>query len=484
MNLKYIIDGLETISIKGNSDLEIKDINFDSRKLKENSMFICIKGFSIDGHEFIKDALEKGSVAFLVEDDIYIEGYTFVRVKDTRHAMAKIASNFFNNPTKDLNLIGVTGTNGKTTITSLLREILILNKEKVGLIGTIKNVIGDREIVSSRTTPESIDLQGYFKEMLDSGSKYCIMEVSSHSLELNRVDECEFKIGLFTNLTEDHLDFHKDLDEYRKAKEKLFYKTTIGNVINIDDEGGEQIYHNIKNLKTKCITYGIDKDADIKAKNIKIHLDGVEYRLIAPNYECDIYIPIPGRFTVYNSLAIIGACYLMNIPKEIIIEGLKNTKGVPGRFETIKSKRGFNIIVDYAHTPDALENILNTAKEFVKGDIITVFGCGGDRDKTKRPLMGNISQNHSNFTIITSDNPRTEEPLRIIEDILDGLNKEELNYEIVVDRKEAINKAVKRAKEGDIVIVAGKGHEDYQIIGSEKIHFDDKEVVREILGEE
>ncbi len=484
MKLEKIIKDLEKIDIKGNIELNIENIVYDSRKVKENSLFLCVKGFSIDGHTFIEDAIKKGSIAFIVEEDIYIKGYTFVRVKDSRKAMAKIAANFFDHPTRKLNLIGVTGTNGKTTITHLMKDILDLKKERVGLIGTIKNVIGNREIISSRTTPESIELQGYFKEMLDNNMKYCAMEVSSHSLTLSRVEECEFKIGIFTNLTEDHLDFHKDLEEYRVAKEKLFYKTTMANIINIDDEGGKKIYKAVKNLKTPIFTYGIDNQADIRAKNIEIYPSGVKYTLITPKYEADIQVPIPGRFSVYNSLAVIGACYVMDIPKEIIIEGLKNTKGVPGRFETINSSKGFSVIVDYAHTPDALENILKTGKEFAKGKIITVFGCGGDRDKTKRPLMGSISQKYSDFTIVTSDNPRTEKPHDIIEDILEGINKENQNYEIVIDRKEAIAKAISKVNEGDIVIIAGKGHEDYQIIGTEKIHFDDKEIAKEILGEE
>ncbi|SHJ56298.1 UDP-N-acetylmuramoyl-L-alanyl-D-glutamate--2,6-diaminopimelate ligase [Tepidibacter formicigenes] len=484
MNLKDIIKGLDIVNSKGNIEVNIEDIHYDSRKVNKNSLFICIKGFSVDGHKFIQDAISKGSIAFIVEDDVYIDGYTFIKVKDTRKAMAKISSNFFNEPTKDLNLIGVTGTNGKTTITHLLKDVLEHNNENVGLIGTIKNIIGDREIISSRTTPESIELQNYFREMINNNNKYCVMEVSSHSLELSRVDNCEFKIGIFTNLTEDHLDFHKDLNDYRIAKEKLFYKTTIGNVINIDDEGGKKIYKSIKNLEVPVLTYGIEEDANIKAKDIKIYPNGVEYKLITPEYKADIYVPISGRFTVYNSLAVIGACYLMNISKEIIIEGLKNTKGVPGRFENINSSKGFNVIVDYAHTPDALENILKTAKEFVNGKIITVFGCGGDRDKTKRPLMGRISQKYSDFTIVTSDNPRTETPINIIKDILKGMDDNKQNYEIVVDRKAAINKAINIARSGDIVIIAGKGHEDYQVIGKEKIHFDDKEVVKEILGEE
>lgn len=483
MLLRDLVKNLDTVDIKGNVDINIDDINYDSRKLKQNSLFICIKGFSLNGHEFISGAIKKGSIAFLVEEDVYIKGYTFIRVKDTRKAMAKISSNFYNNPTKELNLIGVTGTNGKTTITHLIKEVFEYNNRKTGLIGTIKNVIGDEEIVSSRTTPESVELQGYFRKMLSKNINDCAMEVSSHSLELKRVDECEFKFGIFTNLTEEHLDFHANLDEYRRAKEKLFNRTTLGNIMNIDDKGGKKIYESIKSLKTPVITYAIEEEeADIMAKDIKIYSSGIEYKLITPKYQMDIKTPMPGRFSVYNSLAVIALCYLMDIPKETIAESLEKTNGVSGRFESVDTDKGFSVIIDYAHTPDALENVLKTAKEFVKGNIITVFGCGGDRDKTKRPLMGKVSQEHSDYTVITSDNPRTETPEDIVSDILKGVDA--LSYKVILDRKEAINHAIEKAKEGDVVIIAGKGHEDYQVIGKEKIHFDDKEVVKEILGKE
>ncbi|OPJ56852.1 UDP-N-acetylmuramoyl-L-alanyl-D-glutamate--2,6-diaminopimelate ligase [Alkalithermobacter paradoxus] len=484
MKLKDIIYGLDIINVRGDLNLDIKNIDYDSRRLQEDSLFICIKGFNVDGHKYIKNAIDKGSIAFIVEEDIYIDGYTFIQVNDSRGAMAKVSSNFYNNPSKKLNLVGVTGTNGKTTITHLMKDILTQNKNNIGLIGTIKNIIGSREIISSKTTPESLELQGYFKDMIDAGVKYCVMEVSSHSLELKRVDCCEFKVGIFTNLTEDHLDFHKDLEDYRLAKQKLFYKTTKANIINIDDEGGKKIYDSVKQLEIPIITYGIDKNADIKAKDIKLSPEGVEYIVVTPEYEAQIKVPIPGKFTVYNSLAVIGACLSLGIPKEIVIEGLKNTSGVPGRFETINSNRNFSVIVDYAHTPDALENILKTAKGFVKGNIITVFGCGGDRDKAKRPIMGRISQMLSDISIITSDNPRTEDPQKIVDDIIEGIDKQNQNYRVILDRKQAIKEAINIAKEGDVVIIAGKGHEDYQIIGNEKIHFDDKEVVIEFLKEE
>ena len=471
MKLHDLLKGLDIVSVTGDLNTEITNIAYDSRKVEENTLFICIKGFNSDGHKYIESAIKKGAKAFLVQEDINIEGYTFIKVEDTRASMANVADNFYNNPSKELGVIGVTGTNGKTSITTFLSEILSLNNKKVGLVGTIKIFDGDKEVESSSTTPESIDLQKYFRNMLDNGCDYCAMEVSSHSLVLNRVDETEFKLGIF-----------KDLEDYRNAKEKLFYKTTKANIINIDDEGGAKIYENIKSLNTPCYTYGIDNKADFMAKDIKIDASGVSYTLVTPTYEEEMFVPVPGKFTVYNTLAVIAACYMLNIPKEIVKDGLGKTKGVAGRFETITNDKGISVIVDYAHTPDALENILNTAKGFAKSNIITVFGCGGDRDTTKRPLMGAIAQRLSDVCIVTSDNPRTEDPKLIIDDILKGLDKNKENYRVVVDRREAIKEAIEMAQKDDIVIIAGKGHENYQILGKVKHHFDDKEIAHEFLN--
>ena len=482
MKVQEIIKDINVLKVVGDLDLNITNIQYDSRLVTEGTLFICIKGFNSDGHDFIQSAIEKGAKAFLVSEDVEIDGYTFIKVEDTRESMAKVGANFYNYPSKDFDVIGVTGTNGKTSITTFLSEILRLNDSKVGLVGTIKIFDGEKEVESSNTTPQSADLQRYFRNMVENGCKYCAMEVSSHSLVLNRVDETEFKLGIFTNLTPDHLDFHKDLEDYRQAKERLFYKTTLGNIINIDDEGGAKIYENIKNLDTPSYTYGIENEADFRATNITIDASGVNYKLNTPTYTADIFVPVPGKFTVYNTLAVIAACYALNIPKEVIIEGLAKTGGVAGRFETIQNDKGVSVIVDYAHTPDALENILNTAREFAKGRIITVFGCGGDRDTTKRPLMAAIAQKLSDHCIITSDNPRTEDPQVIINDIVSGLDTTKENYEVVMDRKDAIFHAVKSARKDDIVIIAGKGHENYQIIGKVKHHFDDKEVANEALS--
>lgn len=481
MKLDKILKELNIEQIYGDLNIDINKITYDSRKAEKDTLFICIKGFNCDGHRFIESAMEKGAIAFLVEDDIQIPGYTFIKVKDTRVAMAKVADNFNNNPSRKLNVIGVTGTNGKTSITTFISEILKLNNHKVGLIGTIKISYGDKDIEANSTTPESVELQEYFSNMLNNDCDYCSMEVSSHSLALNRVDYTDFKLGIFTNLTQDHLDFHKNIDNYREAKELLFYKTSKANIINIDDEGGQIIYSHIKDLDTPVYTYGIENKADFMAKDIQISAKGVSYKLITPTYEDYIFVPVPGKFTVYNSLAVIAACYKLNVPKEIIKKGFNNTKGVPGRFETISNDKGVSVIVDYAHTPDAMENILKTTKEFAKSNIITVFGCGGDRDKTKRPIMGGIAQELSDFCIITTDNPRTEDPNLIIEDILCGLDRKIENYNIITDREEAIKTAISMANKNDIVVITGKGHENYQIIGTTKSHFDDKELANKYL---
>lgn len=482
MKLNHILEGIEVLSIVGNEDIEVLNVEYDSRKVEEGTLFICIKGFVSDGHKYIDSAYEKGARVFLIQDDVdFKEDCTYVKVEDTRKTMAKVAANFCEHPADKFDVIGVTGTNGKTSITTFINEILRNCNKKVGLIGTIKIFDGDNEVPSNSTTPESVDLQKIFKRMVDNGCDCCAMEVSSHSLELNRVDDTNFKIGIFTNLTPDHLDFHKTLENYRKAKEKLFHKTTQANIINVDDEGGRKIYESIKGLDIPCYTYGIEHEADFTAKNIKSDASGVAYTLVTPNHTEDIFIPVPGKFTVYNTLAVIAACEMLGIDKEDYLNSLRNTGGVAGRFETVPNDKGISVIVDYAHTPDALENVLNTAREFVEGDLIAVFGCGGDRDSEKRPLMGGIGQRLSDRCIITNDNPRTEDPELIIKDILAGLDESNENYKVVMDRKEAIKEAIESAKKGDVILIAGKGHENYQILGTVKHHFDDKEVAREVL---
>ena len=484
MKLITLLKDISYDLIMGQPNQEVDSIIYDSRIKTTNGLFIAIKGFSTDGHKYIDAAIENGAKTIVVEDEVEIkkEGITVIKVDNTRTVMARLAVNFYDNPSKKLSLVGVTGTNGKTSITFLLGQLLEAYNKKIGIIGTIENRIGSTILKSQHTTPESADLQKLLATMVDEEVSHCLMEVSSHALALHRVDECAFKVGMFTNLTQDHLDFHKDLDDYRKAKEKLFFKTTMANIINIDDEGGKKIYENIKGINVPCYTYGVDTKADFMARDIKSDSDGVSYRLITPSYEEVIFIPVPGMFTVYNTLAVIAACYVLGIPKPIYKEGLRLSNGVSGRFETVPNDKGISVIVDYAHTPDALENVLKTTQQFAEGKIISVFGCGGDRDTEKRPLMGSIGQKYSDLCIITSDNPRTEEPEAIIKDILEGIDKKKENYHVVVDRKQAIAEAISMAKKDDVVIITGKGHETYQIIGKVKHHFDDKEVANECLS--
>ncbi len=484
MVLRDLILGLDVISISGDLDREIYDIFYDSRQIKENSMFVCIKGFKTDGHLYIDNALKRGAAAILAEDDVRIEGATVIRVKDTKVAMAAMAVSFYGAPAQKMDLIGITGTNGKTSITYIMKRILEKSGNKAGIIGTIANWMGNKRIDAVRTTPESIDIQKICYEMVENEIKSCAMEVSSHSLQLGRVDGLDFKVGIFTNLTPDHLDFHHTMDNYYEAKKRLFYKTSICNIINVDDEYGRLLQQELSSHHTPILTYGINNPADIYATDIKMTIKTVGFKLSTPSFSEEITIGIPGIFTVYNALAAAGAAYALKISSTDIIQGLRDFTGVPGRFELINGISSFSVIVDYAHTPDALENVLKAAKEFADNRVITVFGCGGDRDQTKRSVMGKISGRLSDFTVITSDNPRTEEPLNIIHMIEEGIKWTKGAYIIIEDRREAIRYALKEAKPGDLVLIAGKGHETTQTIKNRIYPFDDKKVAMEIAGEE
>ena len=481
MKLSEILKGLEYELLQGSIDTDITKIEYDSRKAEKGSLFVCVTGLKTDGHIYAHKAVESGAVALICERNIegIDKSVTIIKVKDSRVTISAIADNFYDHPATKMTMIGVTGTNGKTTTTYLIKSVLDHIGQKVGVIGTIENRIGDVEIHTERTTPEALELCELFDEMAKAGVSHTVMEVSSHSLALHRVDFCKFKIGIFTNLTQDHLDYHKTMENYMKAKGKLF-EMSENAVINADDHAGAYM---LSRAKGRVLTFGIDNDADLKASDMHITANGVKYVLTYEGNKYNVDINIPGKFSIYNSLGSIGACLILGIPMETILAGLKENYGVPGRFQTIKSHKGFNAIVDYAHTPDGLENILNTAREFVKGRIITVFGCGGDRDRTKRPIMGEIGGRLSDICVITSDNPRTEEPGLIIKDIEEGIKDTGCPYECITDRKEAILHAIAIAKEGDVVVIAGKGHEDYQIFKDKTIHFDDAEVVREAFGE-
>lgn len=481
MILKKLIEGLEIISVHGSLDLEIENIAYDSRKAKSGSLFVCIEGFMTDGHKFFSSAVENGARAFLVQKEVSVpEGVTVIKVKDTRFALAFLSDRLFDHPSGKFKLIGVTGTKGKTTITHMIKSILEASGQIVGLVGTLGSRIGEQAIHTERTTPESYDLQALFAEMADKRVDSTVMEVSSQGLELHRVSCCEYNVGVFTNLTQDHIspNEHSSMEEYFNAKLKLFSMCKTG-LVNVDSRYGEEV---VRKAPCKLFTYGIDNEADIKAENIIAHQDSVEFEAVTPWGRQNVKVSIPGKFSIYNSLAAIGVSCIMGVPFESIARGLENVT-VPGRAEVIATGQKYTVITDYAHTPDSLENILNTFKVYAEGRLISLFGCGGDRDRSKRPLMGEISGRIADFTIITSDNPRTEEPQAIIDEIEAGMQKTQGKYLKIMDRREAIKYALKNAQPKDIIILAGKGHETYQMFKDKTIHFDEREVVREILDE-
>lgn len=481
MKLSDLLKGINYEIIKGN-DLDVNHIAYSSKECIEGSLFFCIQGFKTDGHVFAKDAVKNGAKVLIVSKDISIdEDITIVKVDDTREAMAIISSNFYGNPSKYFNVIGITGTNGKTTSTFMIKSILDEYNRKTALLGTIYNIIGEKQEEAKRTTPESMDLQKMFNEMKNEYITDCIMEVSSHSLDLKRVYGVDFKVGVFTNLTQDHLDFHKDMESYFEAKMKLF-KNSEWCVINIDDNYGKRAEKIFKDKKV--ITYGIDSEADITATDIKIDANGTSFKLKYRNQVKNVKLHLPGKFNVYNALGCIGAAIALEVPLDIAISGLEDLLSVPGRSEKVVSKKGFTVVIDYAHTPDGIENILKSAREYTNGRLITLFGCGGDRDKGKRPLMGKAAGELSDFCVVTSDNPRSEEPMAIINDILPGINATGCKYVIIEDRREAIKFAINNAKHGDVIVIAGKGHEKYQILKDKTIEFDEKAIVEEFLEEE
>lgn len=478
MKLLDIITDIHNANIKGDASIDISGIAYDSRSVSKGCVFVCIKGYSTDGHDYINDAIRRGAVAVVVQQDTEVpEGITLIKAEDTRHALAFMSRAFFGYPSKNIKLIGVTGTNGKTTTTYLIKSILEVSGFSTALLGTISNIVGGKAVEASRTTPESYDLQQMLKEMADVKTDYCIMEVSSHSLELKRVAGCTFNVGIYTNLTRDHLDFHGTFENYLKAKMKLFDISKTA-AVNIDDEYSSEV---LKGIKIPVISYSVDGGSDVRAVDVEITSKDSRFTLIYMDKMIPVVLPLPGRFNVYNALAAACACLAEGISLENIKMGLECCMGIPGRSEVIDSGRGFTIIIDYAHTPDGLENILNTVKEYAQGRIITIFGCGGDRDKTKRPLMGETAGTLSDICIVTSDNPRSEEPMAIIEDILPGVKNSSSNYRVIVDRKEAIKTAISIAQKGDVVVIAGKGHETYQILKDRTIHFDEREIVADIL---
>jgi len=482
MILKELLKELDYEIIQGKDNIDIKEVNYDSRLVKDGNLFVCIKGFKVDGHKYVEASVEKGAIAIVCEDiiDCNDTNITIIKVKDSRKALAIVGCNFYDNPSKKMEVIGVTGTNGKTTTAFMIKNILEKEGKKVGLVGTIANYIGNEKLDTERTTPESFELQKLFSEMVAKGCEYCVMEVSSHSLALDRVYGVEFKAGIFTNITRDHLDFHKTFENYYAEKFKLFERSGLS-VVNIDDNYGKDVVKDLKDEgKENIVTYSIKEDSNFKAYDEIFESEHIRFKLKLDNEEKFI-VGLPGEFNIYNSLGAIATMYKLGISLDSIKKGIEEVV-VVGRCEMVG--RGYHlpytIIIDYAHTPDGLENILRTAKGFTKNRLISIFGCGGDRDKVKRPQMGKIGVDLSDIAIVTSDNPRTEEPRTIIEDILKGIDKD--NYEVIENRKEAIKRAIEIAEAGDVIVIAGKGHETYQVLNTGKIHFDEREIIEEILN--
>lgn len=488
MNLREILVGIEGIKAKGNIDVDITNVDSDSRNIKENGMFIAIRGFEQEGNSYIPNAIENGAKVIMVEETTNLkeltipEEITLVVVPDTRLALAICACNFYDNPSRKMKLVGVTGTKGKTTTTFMIKKILEKAGHKVGLIGTIAIYIGDKKIKdSSRTTPESIELQKIFADMVEAGVDVVVMEVSSQSLKLNRVYGCDFDIGVFTNFSHEHISEkeHPDMEDYFASKLKLFDMCKIG-FVNADDIYAAKAGKLAK--APEITTYGIDNFCHVLAKDITITNSYVDFKVKIDNKNERVKTCIPGRFSVYNSLAAICVATKLGANAEQIKEALLEVR-VPGRSELVDNKRDLTIMIDYAHTPESLESILRAVKSYTKGRVISVFGCGGDRDKIKRPLMGEVSGRIATNTIITSDNPRTENPEEIVKEIEVGIKKTTGQYTCIVDRREAIKEAIKMACKNDMIVLAGKGHEPYQEINHEKFPFDERIIVKEIIEE-
>ena len=479
MLLKEILTGISVLSTNVPEDLEITGISYDSRKVEEGHLFVAITGFAVDGHKFIPMAMEKGAAAILCER-IPEGNVPYIQVEDTRYAMALASANFFHHPAKRMCCIGVTGTNGKTSTTYLLKNVLEKTLgAKVGLIGTIQNLIGDRVIETERTTPESFELQKLFYEMAEAGCTHVIMEVSSHALVLHRVAGIHFDVGMFTNLTQDHLDFHKTMEEYGKAKAILFSRCDKG-VLNGDDEALNVM---LKNATCQAMTYGQNESNDLRAENPVLHSNGVEFTACYGGERAHVFLGIPGTFTVYNALGVLGTALSLGVALQTAAEAMKTCHGVKGRVEVVPTPgKDYTILIDYAHAPDGLQNVLTSVRGYCKGRLISVFGCGGDRDQTKRPIMGRIGAELSDIAIITSDNPRTEDPMSIIHMIMGGIENRE-NCVVEENRRKAIHLAMDMAKKDDIIVLCGKGHETYQIIGTEKTHLDERKVVAAYLSE-
>ncbi len=488
-SLALLLEECQAVTgVSGERERTISSVEYDSRRVGANTLFVAIEGFESDGHRFIHDAISRGAVAVVVSSGrraefagIAEQGITLIDAENSRRALSQLSAAFFRYPASRMAVLGITGTNGKTSVTYMLESILSAAGYTPGIIGTVNYRWGGKNLTARNTTPESRDLQELLSTMSSDGVDVAIMEVSSHGLDLNRVDDISFDVSVFTNLSRDHLDYHHTFDDYFTAKMKIFdllersVKPERCGVVNIDDVYGKRILDRRDSFSYPLVSYGISDDAHVSAsvESIVNAIDGISYQLTEADHREAITLQLSGIFNVYNSLCAIAVARALHLPFEQIREGLAAVKRIPGRFDRIASRLGFHVIVDYAHTDDALLKLLESVQGLHPRRLIAVFGCGGNRDVTKRPIMGKIAVEHADWVVITNDNPRREDPRRIIDDIVAGVDRD--NYEIIPDRAEAIERAIGMAEAGDIVVIAGKGHEDYQILGTERIHFDDRE---------
>ncbi|MDP4117895.1 MAG: UDP-N-acetylmuramoyl-L-alanyl-D-glutamate--2,6-diaminopimelate ligase [Bacillota bacterium] len=473
MKLRNILEKIEYISCESTQDPEIREITNNSSEVKKGDIFVCIEGFKTDGHNFAEKAVSNGASCVVASKPLHGISIPVIYVNDTRIALAQCSKLIYNDPSSRLKVIGITGTNGKTTVCYLIKSILEAAGKSVGLIGTNETIVGNTHVPAMRTTPEAHQLNKLFSDMLDMGAEYCVMEISSHSLELHRVDCITFEAAAFTNLTHDHLDFHKTMEGYFLAKAKLFDLSKIG-VINLDSDWGEKFAEKVKG---KLITYSIEKPSMNKVENVVLHSSGNEFELGGTHFK----MRIPGMFSVYNGTAAICVCRALGIDDDAVAKGLSTSTGAKGRVEVVDVPADFKVIIDYAHTPDGLLNVLTTLKKFASGRIICVFGAAGERDSAKRPEMGKIVGTYADFAIITADNPINENLELICSQVEEGMRQTNCGYRVIFDRETAINFALGSAGQNDIVLLAGKGHETYQLIGNDKVPFSERKIVEKFF---
>lgn len=480
MTIAELLRSIKVKRVDGSLDKEIKGLAYDSRLVKKGFLFVAIRGFSVDGHNYLKESIDRGAAGVIVEKAVYLQNKTTViQVEDSRRALALLSAVFYGEPSQKLSLIGITGTNGKTTTGYIVKSILEAWGEKTGLLGTIQYITGKKILIALNTTPESLDLQRYLNEMVDNDMEFGVLEVSSHALALKRIEGCSLKVAVFTNFSQDHLDFHNTMQKYFAAKSTLFkYLRKDGfAVLNWDDPMIKKL---TEKLKCRVITCGIEKGALVRAKNITEHgTMGLSFEIQTPDEKFTVKSELIGRNNIYNILMSVGTAYALGVPVEAMSAGIRGMRSIEGRFEKVEEGQEFLCIVDYAHTEDALKKLVEESRMITRGRIITVFGCGGDRDRGKRPKMGAVAADLSDIVIVTTDNPRTEEPMEIIREIIQGIRTD--NYIVEIDRVKAIERAVSMAQAGDTVLIAGKGHENYQEIKGVRYPFSDKNVLREAL---